>query len=163
MWRLTVLHHNPVTVMFCELQACREFMALPLLPHEHIAAVFAHIAANINATTPQLLLLSAYMRDTWVTGPVFTPRDWTVYRQQVRTNSDVERWHNHLNCRAKKGEYIGDRPTECTGTCTHYDVLVYYYRLHAQNVNEPWNVPQTISHILNHFHLFHQANFHCTC
>ena len=46
MWRLTVLHHNPVTVMFCELQACREFMALPLLPHEHTAAVFAHISSK---------------------------------------------------------------------------------------------------------------------
>ena len=32
-------------------------------------------------------------------GPIWTPRDWSVYRQPVRTNNDTEWWHRRINAR----------------------------------------------------------------
>ena len=52
-----------------------------------------------------------------------------------------------LNCRTKKGEYIGDRPSVWEHS-PFMMLLVNYCRLHAQNVNEPCNMPHKISHIL---------------
>ena len=36
----------------------------------------------------------------WMENPVFTPKDWSVYKQPIRTNNDIEGWHNALNRRA---------------------------------------------------------------
>ena len=41
-----------------------------------------------------------YMKRQWIENPVFTPKDWSVYKQPVRTNNDIEGWHNALNRRA---------------------------------------------------------------
>ena len=111
------------------LQVCREMMALPLLPHEHIVAAFDLLAARVTATTPMLLELVAYMRSTWITGAVFTPRDWCVYRQVVRTNNDVEGWHYRLNHRGKRGKPIS-KHKQCTfGHTMVYNLIlirIYY-------------------------------------
>ena len=42
-------------IILLMLQVCREMMALPLLPHEHIVAAFDLLAARVTATTPMLL------------------------------------------------------------------------------------------------------------
>ena len=31
---------------------------------------------------------------------IFAPKHWRVYKQLIRTNNDIERWHNALNRRA---------------------------------------------------------------
>ena len=31
---------------------------------------------------------------------IFTPKDWSVFKQPIRTNNDIEGWHNALNRRA---------------------------------------------------------------
>lgn len=38
-----------------------------------------------------------YISDTWISSTVFPPKDWSVYGQAIRTNNDIERWHNGLN------------------------------------------------------------------
>ena len=83
-------------------QVCREMMSLPLLPHEHIAPMFHHLAGRITDETPLLQTLSRYVETQWIDGPTFNCRDWSVYRQRVRTNNDVEGWHYRLNHRGKK-------------------------------------------------------------
>ena len=37
---------------------------------------------------------------SWVQSTTWTPSCWSVYKQQIHTNNDVEGWHNGLNKRA---------------------------------------------------------------
>ena len=70
--------------------------ALPYLPKEHIRSAFNRITS---AATEQLQPLVDYVRRQWLT--TFVPKDWCVYRQNVRTNNHVKGWHNRLNTRAR--------------------------------------------------------------
>ena len=40
-----------------------------------------------------------YVNDTWING-TWGPSDWTAFKKAIRTNNDVEGWHNSLNRRA---------------------------------------------------------------
>ncbi|XP_071955925.1 uncharacterized protein [Antedon mediterranea] len=46
--------------------------------------------------------LMRYMRSFWIDGAVFGPEDWVVYRQDIRTNNDLEGWHHRLNRKGKR-------------------------------------------------------------
>ena len=64
-------------------------MALPFLPEDEIAPMFH-----------QLQNFVTYVSDTWITGSTWPPSSWSVYKQAIRTNNDIEGWHNALNRRA---------------------------------------------------------------
>ncbi|KAG0719438.1 hypothetical protein GWK47_050452 [Chionoecetes opilio] len=81
---------------------CRDLMSLPLLPQEHVAAVFARISAKITDATPALRQLATYVDNQWVGGNIFKPESWSVFQQKIRTNNDVEGWHCRLNHRGQK-------------------------------------------------------------
>jgi len=80
---------------------CRDVMALPLLPAEHIAPVFDNLTAG-EMQVPALQELVTYVRAQWIAGPVFKSTDISVFGQVVRTNNDVEGWHCRLNTCGKK-------------------------------------------------------------
>ena len=82
---------------------CRKLMSLPLLPHEHITTMF-HTLTDIADLVPALTYLIAYVRTQWIGGTVFTPGDWSVFQQNIRTNNDVEGWHYRLNHRGKRAK-----------------------------------------------------------
>ncbi|CAL4067224.1 unnamed protein product [Meganyctiphanes norvegica] len=42
------------------------------------------------------------MRRTWIDRKLFNPASWCWFREIIRTNNDVEGWHNRLNYRAHK-------------------------------------------------------------
>ncbi|KAH3693919.1 hypothetical protein DPMN_081358 [Dreissena polymorpha] len=42
----------------------------------------------------------AYVDRTWINGNLWRPENWSVFRETVRTNNDVEGWHRGLNNRA---------------------------------------------------------------
>ena len=44
--------------------------------------------------------LADYAKRQWIKSAVFPPKDWSVYKQSIRTNNDIEGWHNALNYRA---------------------------------------------------------------
>ena len=73
-------------------------MALPYLPHQEIPASFQWL--KLQATTPVLHELVDYVSNQWVNTNTFPPSSWSVYGQPVRTNNDIEGWHNSLNRRA---------------------------------------------------------------
>ena len=50
---------------------------------------------EIVASTPALARLFAYFRSTWLT--CFPPAMWNVFNEGIRTNNQVEGWHNKLN------------------------------------------------------------------
>jgi len=55
------------------------------------------VAANDN---PQIAKHLDYVCQTWVDSTVWPPSTWSVFRQPVRTNNDVEGWHCRLNVKA---------------------------------------------------------------
>jgi len=81
---------------------CRKTLALPFLPADAIVdAVTAlqHEARHHNLLTQHL----TYIEQNWVQSSVWPPSAWSVYRQPVRTNNDVEGWHHRLNAKAHHG------------------------------------------------------------
>ncbi|KAK3720985.1 hypothetical protein QZH41_018542 [Actinostola sp. cb2023] len=79
-------------------QLIRKVMALPFLPTDQIPLMFARL--SIQAQAPALRNLMDYVKRQWVESSMFPPKDWSVYGQPVRTNNDIEGWHNALNRRA---------------------------------------------------------------
>ena len=77
----------------------RKLMALPFLPAEKIQGRFNRLQQQ--ATTEGLRKFASYVADNWVTSHTFPPATWSVYKETVRTNNDLEGWHNGLNRRDK--------------------------------------------------------------
>jgi len=50
--------------------------------------------------TEKLTSLVNYVKRQWIESQVFTPRNWCIYKQPIRTNNDLEGWHNAPNRRA---------------------------------------------------------------
>jgi len=73
-------------------------MALPFLPAPEIDPAFQRL--RLKATTDALEELVEYISETWISSTVFPRKDWSVYGQAIRTNNNVEGWHNGLNRRA---------------------------------------------------------------
>ena len=76
----------------------RRLIALPFIPHQKIPRVFQRL--RVEATTEPLKELVECIQANWVYSTTFPPENWSVYGQPVRTNNNVEGWHNVLNCRA---------------------------------------------------------------
>lgn len=76
----------------------RKLMALPFLPFHEIRPMFVRLC--VQAQTQPLRDLVDYIKRQWIENSIFTPKDWSVYQQPIRTNNDIEGWHNALNRRA---------------------------------------------------------------
>ena len=76
----------------------RKLMALPFLPEVEIIPMFHQLERQ--ATTTKLQSFVEYVCKTWIRGSTWPPSSWIVYKQAVRTNNDIEEWHNALNRRA---------------------------------------------------------------
>ena len=73
-------------------------MALPFLPPSEIQPMFTRL--QLQATTEPLQKFVEYVDSTWIKSSTWPPSCWSVYKQLIRTNNDVEGWHNGLNRRA---------------------------------------------------------------
>ena len=76
----------------------RKLMALPFLPHNEIRPMFVRL--SVQAETEPLRNLIEYIQEQWIDSIIFPPKDWRVFKQPIRTNNDIEGWHNALNRRA---------------------------------------------------------------
>ena len=74
---------------------CRQLMALPYLPEEHLTPMFQSLCAKVNSKL--LRKFMEYIEQTWIHGAVSVPKMWSVFNQAVRTNTDVEGWQLKLN------------------------------------------------------------------
>lgn len=70
-------------------------MALPFLPYNEIEPMFITLSGQVQ--DPILKSLVEYIRRQWIESTIFLPKNWSVYQQAVRTNNDIEGWHNALN------------------------------------------------------------------
>ncbi|KAK3602306.1 hypothetical protein CHS0354_001742 [Potamilus streckersoni] len=76
----------------------RQVLALQFLPSAHIQQAVQML--QMKATTDATWTLIGYLRRQWLENPVFPADAWSVYRQKVRTNNDVQGWHHRLTSRA---------------------------------------------------------------
>lgn len=60
-------------------------MVQPYLPHQEIPSSFQQL--KLQATTPMLHELVDYVTKQWIH---FSPSLWSIYRQHVCTNDDIE-------------------------------------------------------------------------
>ena len=79
---------------------------MPFLPVNQIQPLFDNMTRDADGewkdVPPQLLDLLQYIQATWITSNVWSPPAWSVFGQSVRTNNDVEGYHNRLNSRGRK-------------------------------------------------------------
>lgn len=75
---------------------CRRLMALPFLPAEYIPTQFEAIRKTV-VEGERLLQLLDYMRQQWMTNSTFPVASWSVFKRPIRTNNDVEGYHNRIN------------------------------------------------------------------
>ena len=76
----------------------RRVMSLPFLPGEHIPAVLNHMEEKTSDEQVKSVML--YVRSTWING-YWSTEDWSVFRRNIRTNNDLEGYHNRLNKQGK--------------------------------------------------------------
>ena len=74
----------------------KKMMALPFLPEEEIEPMFQRLQRQASEPLQQF---TEYVNNTWING-TWGPYDWTAFKKAIRTNNDVEGWHNALNRRA---------------------------------------------------------------
>lgn len=74
-------------------------MALPNLPAEHIQDSFRYLQDKFPETeNPDALQkLLRYFDRNWINNSSVPPAAWSNYKRTVRTNNDVEGWHQGLN------------------------------------------------------------------
>ncbi|XP_061192163.1 uncharacterized protein LOC133200365 [Saccostrea echinata] len=77
-------------------------LGLPFLPSAHIGQAFNKLRER--ASTPLLEELMVYLEETWIDNPLWPTHSWSVFRQSIRTNNDVEGWHRRLNDQSPNGQ-----------------------------------------------------------
>ncbi|KAG1653158.1 hypothetical protein GQR58_025784 [Nymphon striatum] len=80
----------------------RKVFALPFLPADDIASAFQKLSDKVDASACRLTAFFQYVHDTWITNRTWPLQSITVFGRSIRTNNDVEGWHNRINRRAKK-------------------------------------------------------------
>ena len=56
------------------------------------------------ATDDVVKQFMGYVERQWIVSEFFQPRRWCIFKEDVRTNNDVEGWHRRLNYNAKRGK-----------------------------------------------------------
>ena len=81
----------------------RLVMALPFLPHEHISDAFL----DLDDKAPDSVVpVMDYVYNTWIRNNVYPIRNWSIFMCSMRTNNDVEGWHNNLNSRVSSRDPV---------------------------------------------------------
>ena len=76
----------------------RQLFALPFLPHKAMVDAFNCLKTEVHdGLDVKLQELFLYVENTWLKSTVWSPRNICVYQRLVRTNNDVEGYHNRLN------------------------------------------------------------------
>lgn len=77
---------------------CKHLLGLPFVPSRHIEPCFTRLREE--ATTPNMKKLFKYVYKNWIRSSKWSPKEWSVYGQSIRTNNDVEGWHHRINAKA---------------------------------------------------------------
>jgi len=64
-------------------------------------ALVDNLAATVDAHVTDVI---TYVNTTWLDSRLWPAHSWSAYKSSVRTNNDVEGWHNWLNLRSRRGQ-----------------------------------------------------------
>ena len=78
----------------------RKLMALPFLPREHIPLAINKLKDSAQG---RLQTVVRYVEKRWISSRIYPIASWCVFREAIRTNNDVEGYHNDLNTPAVFG------------------------------------------------------------
>lgn len=81
----------------------RQLLSLPYIPLEHIEELFVRFNRKTGGSQ-QLMNLLNYMKNTWINSSIWPSHTWCVFGRSIRTNNDVEGWHNRITVKARKGK-----------------------------------------------------------
>ncbi|XP_053384651.1 uncharacterized protein LOC123549348 [Mercenaria mercenaria] len=82
----------------------RKLLSLPYLPSEQIPSAFHQLKQQALEVGGPILHVTQYVQGTWIEGSMWQPNHWSVFRETVRTNNDVEGWHRRINTRAGRAD-----------------------------------------------------------
>ena len=68
----------------------RKLLAIPFLPARDIQRAFQKLKEKVDDNSEPLRELFRYVQDQWMDSTIWSPEEWSVYRQTVRTNNDTE-------------------------------------------------------------------------
>ena len=77
----------------------KKLLALPYLPHRLMEKHFKGMMSEASApgNDERLVKLLDYVNRCWFSSPVWSPKDFCLYQRLVRTNNDLEGYHNRIN------------------------------------------------------------------
>lgn len=81
---------------------CRKTQALCFLSVDVIADEFGKLEQLAAGGDTRVQEHLQYVRHNWIDS-CWRPATWSVFRQPIRTNNDVEGWHHHLSAKASHG------------------------------------------------------------
>ncbi|XP_061184423.1 uncharacterized protein LOC133192431 [Saccostrea echinata] len=73
----------------------KQLMALPFLPLNDIKATFRAMQEKVEPSS-SLKSLKDYLERQWISNAVFPIQAWSIYKQEIRTNNDIEAWHGNI-------------------------------------------------------------------
>lgn len=84
-------------------EQCRRLMCINLIDYKDIPVVLEMLHQKSFGETyhEQFNELLLYVQQNWIENVFWVPKCWSVYKQPVRTNNDVEGWHLRLNKRGR--------------------------------------------------------------
>ena len=82
-------------------QLVRKLFALPFLPHRKMNDAFNSIREESNHDDLRIQNLLRYYDNNWLKSTIWYPKNICVYQRLVRTNNDIEGYHNRLNGKCK--------------------------------------------------------------
>ena len=68
----------------------RKLLALPFLPASDIPRAFEKLLQKVDSSSTEMTALFSYVKDQWLGSSLWPCEEWSIYRQVVRTNNDVE-------------------------------------------------------------------------
>jgi len=85
-------------------------------PAEHIQPAFNNLRDSLpDDVDDRDESLVSYVNDTWISSRFWPPSSWCAFQSWIRTNNDVDGWHNRLN-QASNWTCTNWRHC-CTGKC----------------------------------------------
>ncbi|XP_062609085.1 uncharacterized protein LOC134270857 [Saccostrea cucullata] len=83
----------------------RMLMVLQFLSSTNTEPAFQRLSQRLSqrATSTELRNLVGYTENTWLNNPVWRSGNWSIYRQSIRTNNDVEGYHTWINADMGRG------------------------------------------------------------
>ena len=82
---------------------CRKLMALPFLTSACIPGAFFELK-RLCESHAGLTQFCSYIERQWIVNDFYHPARWSMFMKEMRTNNDLEGWHQHLTTMPEEGK-----------------------------------------------------------